>query len=363
MTLTNNNNLRFSVIIINWNGVEYLKKFLPSVVSTTYKNLEVIIGDNASSDDSVKWVKQNHPEVQVIELDKNYGYAKGNNLTAKHATGDVLIFLNNDAVPQPDWISEINLLFNRYPDTAVIQPKMLNYYKPEFFDYAGGAGGFLDYFGFPWCKGRIFDTIERDTEQYDAFPYPIFWASGAAFCIRRGIFEKSSGFDEYFEFHMEEIDLCWRIQRLGYTVRYCPSAIVKHVGGGSLPTESPRKVYYNFRNSLIMLTKNYPAGKLPIVLLGKIFFDGLAGIKFLFEGKFENWISVNKAYLHFYKKLPHCLSVRGNMNTQKKAVLVGFQPYSIVLNYYLFGNRTFSRVVNFSLEALSFFTFTRADRK
>ncbi len=357
------NELGFSIIIINWNGARFLKKFLPEVLKSDYSNFEVILADNNSDDESVQWTKKKHPQVKVLEFDDNYGYAKGNNLAAKHAEKEILIFLNNDAVPQSDWLTQISHLFQRYPKTAVIQPKMLNYQKPTFFDYAGAAGGYLDKLGYPWCKGRIFDTIEEDSGQYDDYPYPIFWASGAAFCIRKEIFETCGGFDGYFEFHMEEIDLCWRVKSTGYEIRYCPEAKVYHVGGGSLPSESPRKVYYNFRNSLIMLTKNYRAGKLPFVLITRFFLDGLAALKFALGGNIGSWFAVSRAYFDFYQKLPYWLNRRGeNKNIDNHNADEFLSPASIVVSYYLLGNKKFSKAINFSLEALSFFTFTRADR-
>ncbi|MDZ7693908.1 MAG: glycosyltransferase family 2 protein [Balneolaceae bacterium] len=245
----------FSIIIVSWNALQHLKIFLPSVAKTQYREMEIILADNASDDGSAEWVAAHYPEVKIVTFDQNYGYCGGNNRGARHAAGEILVFLNNDVEVEPDWIGHLDDCFREHPEAAAIQPKMRSYSNPAEFEYAGAAGGFIDKYGYPFCRGRVFDTVEKDTGQYDASS-EIFWASGAALAIRKKQFEAIGGFDEDFKFHMEEIDLCWQLWNRGHSVRYCPQSVVYHLGGGSMPMGSPRKVYYNYRNNLKMLWKN-----------------------------------------------------------------------------------------------------------
>ena len=312
----------FSIIILNWNGLKHLKTFLPSVVATDYPDVEILLADNASTDESLSWVKAHFPHVRILAFDANHGYCRGNNLAAKEATGDFLIFLNNDVKVDGGWLLPLKNVFERYPKTAAVQPKMLSYLQPTHFEYAGAAGGMLDRLGFPYCRGRTFSGVERDEGQFDHYPETIFWASGAAMCVRRELFEEAGGFDERFEFHMEEIDLCWRLQRMGYEIRVAPDSVVWHLGGGSLHRDDPRKLYYNFRNNLIMLTKNMSmfeedlnrinAIPLPVLLLIRSFIDGAIALSFILRGKPTHYLSIARAYLHFYQNLPKWLKEKFN---------------------------------------------------
>lgn len=306
----------FSIIILNWNGCSHLQTFLPSVVKSDHPDFEIILADNASTDESVKWVRTHYPEVRVLSFDENYGYCKGNNLAAKSANGDFLIFLNNDVKVDKSWLQPLKNVFDRFPKTAAVQPKLLSYRQPNYFEYAGAAGGMLDRLGFPYCRGRTFLGVERDEGQYDDYPEKIFWASGAALCIRKTLFEEIGGFDERFEFHMEEIDLCWRLQRLGYEIRVAPDAVVWHLGGGSLHRDDPRKLYYNFRNNLIMLTKNYDTTPLPLLLFVRSMTDGAIALSFLLRGLPSHWKNIAKAYRDFFSKLPYWLEERGRGNSK-----------------------------------------------
>jgi len=284
----------FSIIIVSWNALEHLKTFLPSVCATSYPKFEVILADNGSSDDSAAWVRTHFPQVRVVSLDKNYGYCGGNNRAASQARYDNLVFLNNDVEVSSDWLTPVARMLSDQPNVAVIQPKLRSYVQKSHFEYAGAAGGFLDAYGYPFCRGRLFDTVEEDLGQYDTAT-PIFWASGAAMVIRRRIFEECGGFEERFEFHMEEIDLCWRVQHMGKQVWYCPQSVVYHLGGGSLPTNSARKVFYNFRNNLWMIRRNLNGLALWKVLLVRAILDDLAVFRFVIAGKFKLGISANIA--------------------------------------------------------------------
>lgn len=216
---------QFSVIIVSWNAIDHLKTFLPSVASTDHPDFEIILADNASNDGSADWVRTNLSNVGICTFDKNYGYCGGNNRAVSYAKGEILVFLNNDVQVDPDWLTHLSRCFDRNETTAAVQPKMRSYTDPKYFEYAGAAGGFIDKYGFPFCRGRLFDTLEKDEGQYDDNA-DIFWASGAALAIRKDVFCELGGFDEDFEFHMEEVDLCWRLWSRGFKVQFCPKSVV-----------------------------------------------------------------------------------------------------------------------------------------
>lgn len=290
--------MRFSIIIVSWNALQHLQEFLQSVIETDYPDFEIIIADNASTDGSADWIREHYPDVKITTLDQNYGYCGGNNRAVPIATGDVLVFLNNDVKVAPNWLKGLEKCFNSDEKIAAVQPKMLSYKEPEYFEYAGAAGGFLDKYGYPFCRGRIFDTVEKDEHQYETTE-DILWASGAALAIRKEQFEWQGGFDEDFEFHMEEIDLCWRLWNHGYRVIYCPSSEVYHLGGGSLPMGSPRKVYYNFRNNLMLLWKNYSSETLIKRFSVRYLLDIIAAVNTLLTFNFGEFGAIVKAHYHF----------------------------------------------------------------
>jgi GT2 family glycosyltransferase len=303
----------FSIIIVTWNALEHLKNFLPSVTETDYPDFEIIIADNYSNDRSKEWVKSTYPNVKIASFDSNYGYCGGNNRAVPFAEKEILLFLNNDVKVDENWLHGINKVFSD-PEVAAVQPKLRALNQPDHFEYAGAAGGYIDKFGYPFCRGRIFDVTEKDTGQYDNSPN-LFWASGAALAIRKDVFIKSGGFDEDFEFHMEEIDLCWRLQNQGYKIGYAPESIVYHLGGGSLPMGSPRKVFYNFRNSLFMLWKNYSSDTLFIRFVFRLFLDVIAAYKALLSGKPKEWLAVAKAHIHFAKSFSAVNKKRKELQT------------------------------------------------
>ncbi|MEX2455911.1 MAG: glycosyltransferase family 2 protein, partial [Balneolaceae bacterium] len=292
----------FSIIIVTWNGLGHLKTFLPPVSKSNYEHFEIIIADNASTDGTAEWIKDKYPECKVVTFDNNYGYCGGNNRAVKYSEGDILIFLNNDVSVDPNWLTHLDETFDD-PATTIAQPKIKSYKNPDTFEYAGAAGGMIDYMGYPFCKGRIFDHVEKDQQQYDEST-PIFWASGAAFAIQKEAFLELGGFDEDFEFHMEEIDLCWRAWRLGYSVKSSPKSEVFHLGGGSLPMGSARKVYYNYRNSLLMMTKNSSSGILFFKILGRLLLDGVAGIRAMLMGDPKATWAIIRAHFAYYRRLP-----------------------------------------------------------
>ncbi len=300
-------NKSFSVIIVTWNSLHLLQRFLPSVVETRYPDFEIIIADNASDDGSAEWVRKAYPSCKVVTYDSNYGYARGNNLAVKYAENEILVFLNNDVKTDPKWLTELNKAF-KDPNTGIVQPKILSYEQPEYFEYAGACGGFIDRLGYPFCRGRIFNYIEKDAGQYDNSSQ-MFWASGAAFAIRKDLFIGAGGFDEEFEFHMEEIDLCWRCLKKGTQIHVQPSSVVYHLGGGSLPAESPKKTFYNYRNSLLMLLKNLDRFVFAKILT-RLILDGISGLRELYIGKPGNMTAIIAAHFSFYSKLIPYLRIR-----------------------------------------------------
>ncbi|ATL47727.1 glycosyl transferase family 2 [Chitinophaga caeni] len=291
---------KVAVVILNWNGKSFLQQFLPSVCASTYGNLSIVLADNASSDDSVAFVQENYPGIEIVRNPDNNGFAGGYNQALQHVHADYYVLLNQDVEVEAGWIEPVIEMMQKDPRIAACQPKMRAFADKESFEYAGAAGGWMDILGYTFCRGRILYTIEKDLGQYDD-PQYIFWATGAALFIRPGIFHKLGGFDPYFFAHMEEVDLCWRIQRLGYKVAYCPGSTVYHVGGGSLPQGNPRKLYLNFRNNLVMLKKNLHPKEQWIVLSQRHFLDLLAAVKSLVSGKPKDMIAVFKAYRDYYR--------------------------------------------------------------
>lgn len=316
-------------------------------METDYPDYEVILADNQSEDSTVEWVQNNHPEVKIYTFDKNYGYAEGNNRGAQFANNETLIFLNNDAMPEPDWLYQMNQTIGE-TGANIIQPKIRSVAKPGQFEYAGAAGGYIDWLGYPFCRGRIFDSIESDKGQYDQ-AVPLFWASGAAFMINKELFQKLNGFDTTFEFHMEEIDLCWRALKHGAKILFSPKSKVYHLGGGSLNEGSARKVFYNYRNSLLMLTKNLDRFVLPRIFL-RLILDGVAGIRFLFLLKPMNTLAIIRAHFSFYRMLPFCLKQRRELKNNVTVSTPKSVIYerSILIDYFLKGKQRFSDLNNFN---------------
>lgn len=291
---------KVSIVILNWNGRKFLEQFLPFVFATEYVNYEVIVADNGSSDDSILFLEQQYPSVRLIRFTENYGFAKGYNEALKQIQCDYYMLLNSDVEVEPGWLNPMVALLESDPGIAACQPKILSYNNKTMFEYAGAAGGWLDKYGYPFAKGRVFDVNEEDQGQYDQSE-PIFWASGAALFMRPSVFHQAKGFDEYFFAHQEEIDLCWRIQLAGHKIYSCPSAIVYHVGGGTLPRGNSLKTYLNFRNNRIMLSKNLPFAKKLWVMPARIFLDALSAWKGLLTGDAGYFVAILRAQLAFMK--------------------------------------------------------------
>jgi len=334
--------MKIAVVILNWNGKNFLEKFLPNVIEYSADVAEVIIADNASTDDSVEFLKQNFPQIRLIQNAKNGGFSKGYNDALKHVDADYFVLLNSDIEVTKNWIQPVIDLMQSNPEIAVCQPKIRSYHEREKFEYAGAAGGFIDRFGYPFCRGRIFDTIEIDSGQYDDV-CEIFWATGAAMFVKASIYKEFGGLDEDFFAHMEEIDFCWRVKNAGYNVMYCPDSTVYHVGGGTLPKQSPRKTYLNFRNNLSLIYKNSYRSERFFVLFMRYFLDQIAAIKFFFQGNFKDAFMVIRAYAHFIRRFPQIRKKRKKQLTICKHH-IGIYPFSIVWKYYVQKRKTFDQL-------------------
>ena len=327
--------MKIAVVILNWNGKALLEQFLPSVMSYS-QDAAIYVADNASTDDSVAFVKATYPEIIIIQNSENGGYVKGYNDALPFVKEDIYCLLNSDIEVTPNWLVPVLETFKNQPETAIIQPKILDYKSKEKFEYAGAAGGFIDKYGYPYCRGRIFNTIEVDTNQYNN--ETIFWASGACLFIRQSTFKALHGFDKSYFAHMEEIDLCWRAYNKGYLTKYINNSTVYHVGGATLDASSPKKTYLNFRNSLFTLTKN-AKGNITLLILARLILDGIAAFKFLIEFKPNHLLAILKAHLSFYRHLPELLKKR-------KAILQKagyYQTKSIVYDYFILKNKTFTK--------------------
>ena len=289
---------KIAVVILNWNGAKLLEQFLPSVVAFS-EEATIYVADNASTDASIEVIQKQFPSVKIIQNSGNFGFAKGYNEALQFVEEPFFALVNSDIEVTENWLVPIIEMFENESETAIIQPKILDFKKKTHFEYAGAAGGFIDKFGYPFCRGRIFETIEEDKKQYDD-EIPIFWASGACFFIRKEVFRKLNGFDPDFFAHQEEIDLCWRAFNLGFQTKFTYKSTVYHVGGATLQQSNPKKTFLNFRNSLLMLVKNLPKNQLFPILFIRLCLDGLAGIQFLVKGNFSHFFAIIKAHFEFY---------------------------------------------------------------
>ncbi len=340
-----------AVVILNWNGRALLEKFLPVVLqNSAHKGVEVIVADNASSDDSIPFLQQSFPSVRVIALDRNYGFAGGYNQALKQVDADYYLLLNSDVAPEKDWLLPLIEAMDTQPLLGACMPKIRAYHEPGKFEYAGAAGGYIDVFGYPFCRGRILDKIETDEGQYDD-SLPVFWATGAALMIRANQYHEAGGLDESFFAHMEEIDLCWRLKNIGYEIRVYPASEVMHVGGATLNQQSARKAFLNFRNNLLMMVKNLPAGRLLPVLFIRMILDGIAGLHFLIKGEFGFFLAVLKAHFSFYGRLPEVIGKRKDIASKiSRKYHREMYPQSIIWAFYFKGLRKFSELKHFHLD-------------
>ena len=325
---------KIAVVVLNWNGVELLKQFLPSIMQHS-EQATIYLADNNSSDDSIQMVTEQFPLIKIIKNDANYGYASGYNMALKNVEEEYYALVNSDIEVTENWLDPILTIFDNKPEIAIIQPKILDFKNKSNFEYAGAAGGFIDQYGFPFCRGRVFATIENDNQQYDD-EQEIFWASGACFFIRKEVYQKLNGFDGDFFAHQEEIDLCWRAFNLGYKVNYTYKSVVYHVGAATLNQSNPKKTFLNFRNSLVMLVKNLPKSKLISVIFIRLCLDGLAGIQFIIKGKFKHCFAILKAHFYFYHLISKNIQKRNS--SQKENY---YHTKSIVYSYFVRNIRMF----------------------
>ena len=334
---------KVSIVILNWNGRKFLEQFLPSVLSTNYDNYEVIVADNGSIDDSVSFLEKQYPGIRLIRFTENYGFAKGYNEALKQVQGDYYVLLNSDVEVQPGWLQPMINLLETDKNIAACQPKILSYHNKKMFEYAGAAGGWLDKYGYPFAKGRVFDICEEDNGQYDQAE-PIFWASGAALFIRPDVFHEMNGFDEYFFAHQEEIDLCWRIQLAGYKIYSCPSSVVYHVGGGTLPRGNSLKTFLNFRNNKIMLSKNLPFSKKLWIMPVRNFLDTVSAWKGLLSGDAGYFFAILKAQLAFFKWWLF-YQKKSIFPVTKKGILSGYLQKNMVWQHFAKKKKSFAEIV------------------
>ena len=290
-----------AIVILNWNGRNFLEKFLPSLVATTPKdNFFLVVADNGSTDDSCQWLKANYPNIQLIEFDQNYGFTGGYNRAFKQIDADYYILLNSDIELTPGWCQTLIDFMEDNPDVGICQPKVLSYSNKDHFEYAGASGGFIDSFGYPFCRGRILKNLEKDSGQYDE-PMEVFWATGACMAVQSSLYHHLGGLDDHFFAHMEEIDFCWRAKLLGFQVWVVPQSVVYHVGGGCLPNNSPRKLYLNFRNNLLMLYKNLPGNIRWRTIFVRQILDSCSAMVYLITGQWSYFKAVLKAHKDFRK--------------------------------------------------------------
>ena len=328
---------KIAVLILNWNGVKLLQKYLPSVVKFNSSEAEIIIVDNASEDDSIVFLQNTYPDIKRIEFKNNYGFAKGYNKAINLISHEYVVLLNSDVRVTENWLVAPIEFLNSNIDYAACQPKILDDKSPLKFEYAGASGGFIDALGYPFCRGRLFDTLEDDKGQYDHIK-DVFWASGAALFVRREAYLKLGGLDQSFFAHQEEIDLCWRILNDGYKIACIPQSKVYHLGGASLDKSSPKKTFLNFRNNLVMLLKNLPLHALPLIFM-RMILDGIAGVKFISEGKISHSFAIFKAHISFYLRIPSAV-----MKRRKTASISSEIKYkgSILNDYYIKGHKRFN---------------------
>lgn len=332
-----------AVVILNWNGRKYLEQFLPALLRTSYPNKEIIIADNGSTDDSISFLAANYPDIRLIRFTENHGFAGGYNRALKQVEAEYYVLLNSDVEVEPGWLTPMAALLEKDRSIAACQSKLLTWHDKRLFEYAGGAGGWLDKYGYPFAKGRIFDKFEEDHGQYDQ-EEPVFWASGASMFIRSAVFHEVGGFDEYFFAHQEEIDLCWRIQLAGHKIYSCPASVVYHVGGGTLPKGNSLKTFLNFRNNRIMLSKNLPFTKKLWVVPVRNLLDAVSAWKGLFSGDAGYFIAVLRAQLAFirwwlfYKK-------KSVFPKNRNGKLLGLYKGNVAWQHFVKKRNAFSEIV------------------
>jgi len=328
--------VKIAIVILNWNGKKLLEQFLPSVVNFSLQEATIYIADNASTDSSIRYVKEFFPAVKIVENTINGGYAKGYNDALRSVNADIYCLLNSDIEVTENWLKPIMKVFKSDKKTAIIQPKLLDFKDKTKFEYAGAAGGFIDLFGYPYCRGRVFNQLETDTAQFND-ETDILWASGACLFIRSNVYHLLDGLDEDYFAHQEEIDLCWRAKNCGYKIKYVGTSTVYHIGGATLQETNPQKTFLNFRNSLFNILKNIPKKLLLFVLISRLILDGIAGIKFILELRPIHTLAILKAHLSFYKNFFKFLEKRKKLNKNQEYKFFN----SIVWQHFILGRKKF----------------------
>ena len=328
--------MKIAIVILNWNGKKLLEQFLPSVVNFSLRDATIYLADNASTDASIGYVKEFFPTVKIVENTINGGYAKGYNDALRSIDADIYCLLNSDIEVTENWLKPIIKVFKSDKKTAIIQPKLLDFNDKTKFEYAGAAGGFIDLFGYPYCRGRIFNHLETDKAQFND-ETDILWASGACLFIRSNVYHLLDGLDEDYFAHQEEIDLCWRAKNCGYKIKYVGTSTVYHIGGATLQETNPQKTFLNFRNSLFNILKNIPKKLLLFVLISRLILDGIAGIKFILELRPIHTLAILKAHLSFYKNFFKFLEKRKKLNKNQEYKLFN----SIVWQHFILGRKKF----------------------
>ena len=335
---------QLAIVILNFNGRQHLETFLPSVLAHA-AGFPVYVADNGSADNSVAFLQSRFPEVRLLQFSENGGFSRGYNLALRQIEATYYVLLNSDVEVTPGWIAPVLALLEKDKNIAACQPKIRSFAHRPAFEYAGAGGGFVDWLGYPFCRGRLFTTLETDTGQYDD-EIPVFWASGACMFVRAAVYHELGGLDEDFFAHMEEIDLCWRMHSAGYSVFYCGKSTVYHLGGGTLPKNHPHKTFLNFRNGLLLLYKNLPARRLLPVLFMRMVLDGLAGLKFLFSDSVHDFLAVLNAHLNFYWYLRRWHKNRQQTQQRRKpGNSVTLFPKSIVKAYFADKKKTFPELL------------------
>jgi GT2 family glycosyltransferase len=325
-----------AIVILNYNGRHYLEKFLPNIIRYS-QGYQIWVADNASTDQSIEWLNGQYPELKTLVISENKGYAGGYNEALNRISSDYYILLNSDIEVTENWIEPVIALMESDTKIAACQPKIRAFDLPTHFEYAGAAGGYMDYLGYPFCRGRIFDTREEDLGQYDD-EKDVFWATGACLFIRATAFH-AKGFDESFFAHMEEIDLCWRLLNMQYRITYCGKSVVYHVGGGTLHKSNPRKTFLNYRNNLIMLFKNLPKGRRWKTVLIRLVLDGISSVRFMATGAWPDVIAIIRAHFAFYALIPSLTK-----NTKRTTYRAPLYYRSVVWEYFVLGKHRFNQL-------------------
>ena len=329
--------MKIAVVILNWNGEVLLERFLPAVVKYS-KDATIYVADNASTDGSIAFLEKNYPSIAIIKNKVNGGFAQGYNEALQHIEADIFCLLNSDVEVTEGWLSPIPDAFKTLPKAAIIQPKILDLLNKEYFEYAGAAGGFIDQLGYPFCRGRIFQTLEKDNGQYDDTK-EIFWATGACMFVKKEVFTELKGFDADYFAHQEEVDFCWRAKNHGHKVYYIGTSKVYHLGGSTLSNMNPKKTYLNFRNSLFSITKNLPLHKAFIIIYIRLLLDGIAAVRFIFQFRFKHFLAIFRAHFSFYRQFRRMYRKR----EKTKFLLKYYTTKSIVWSYFV------NQITNFNI--------------